>query len=377
MATDKNKEKANTKPVLSDIELAVRYSQALEALLAKSFGATGTGLFVLTKSVENRLPPATVNRLRQVAWLRNKVVHEEGFALPNRDAFMLSCRQCESELKDAHEKELARAAARQAARAKASEKALDGRRGRIIRRRALVLSLILTPFIYAIGLLVELNLVGLAYQAATTSSELLLAAIPPGVLTFVFIRFMRRALRPPRSHAPAAGATAASASGQVSSSSSRSAPPSTVGRDSKPRVLDDSCVLKMSSGVEPVEFNPGSGLPMVAGSGVDTGGYALGFGPRDETASDEIRPVVNPMTGLFMDPSGQFDSAGNPYGFNFTEDTSPACSSLTKPAGAASFDDGSLTGGAVFADDAFGSSFSSSSFDDSSSSSSFNDPFAS
>ena len=108
---------------LSDIELAVKYSRALEALLAKNFGATGTGLFALTKSVENRLPKATVARLRQVAWVRNKVVHEVDYAMPNRNAFMLSCQQCEAELKKAARPLTKEELAARAAKARAADQA--------------------------------------------------------------------------------------------------------------------------------------------------------------------------------------------------------------------------------------------------------------
>ena len=83
---------------MSDIELAVKYSRYLEFLLEKRLGATGTGLHEKVTSVEKRLGEPLVKRLRWIATLRNKVVHEEGFALPNAAEYQAVCKKCTEEL---------------------------------------------------------------------------------------------------------------------------------------------------------------------------------------------------------------------------------------------------------------------------------------
>ena len=85
-------------PTTSDIELVIRYSRAVESLLGKRLGACGTGLHEKITSVENRLGAPLVKRLRWIATMRNKVVHEEGFALPDVAAYEAMCKKCMEEV---------------------------------------------------------------------------------------------------------------------------------------------------------------------------------------------------------------------------------------------------------------------------------------
>ena len=85
-------------PGLSDIELVIRYSRALESMLGKHFGATGTGLHERVTSVEKRLSVPLVKRLRWIATMRNNVVHTDGFALPNAAEYEAACKKCLEEL---------------------------------------------------------------------------------------------------------------------------------------------------------------------------------------------------------------------------------------------------------------------------------------
>ena len=62
---------------LSQIETVIRASKQLEQLLAQHYGATGRGLHEKTSSVEDQIDSDTVRRLRKIATLRNKVVHED------------------------------------------------------------------------------------------------------------------------------------------------------------------------------------------------------------------------------------------------------------------------------------------------------------
>jgi hypothetical protein len=61
---------------MSDIDLAVTRSQRLEQLLERDFGATGRGLHEKVSSVADAIPQDLVRKLRLVATVRNKVVHE-------------------------------------------------------------------------------------------------------------------------------------------------------------------------------------------------------------------------------------------------------------------------------------------------------------
>ena len=76
----------------SDIELAVTTARRLESLLETRFGASGRGLHEKLASVEATLPPDALRDGRYVATMRNRVVHEDSFSLPDRDRF-LRCAQ--------------------------------------------------------------------------------------------------------------------------------------------------------------------------------------------------------------------------------------------------------------------------------------------
>ena len=84
---------------MSDVELAVTRVKALEALL-EQLGATGKGLHEKVTSVQDRLAPALVKKLRFVATVRNKIVHEADYQqIDDRDGFARACDEAETELK--------------------------------------------------------------------------------------------------------------------------------------------------------------------------------------------------------------------------------------------------------------------------------------
>jgi len=68
---------------MSQIEVAVKLSRTLESLLEQKYQATGKGLHEKVTSVEAQLPEALVKQLRYIATIRNSVVHEEGFEVPD------------------------------------------------------------------------------------------------------------------------------------------------------------------------------------------------------------------------------------------------------------------------------------------------------
>ena len=85
---------------LSDTELAITRAKALETLLEEALGAAGRGLHEKVTSVEGRLPPPLVKKLRFVATVRNKIVHEAGCQkLDDRDGFVRACDEAERELR--------------------------------------------------------------------------------------------------------------------------------------------------------------------------------------------------------------------------------------------------------------------------------------
>lgn len=63
------------------IKDVVASTKNLETLLGSRFGATGRGLYEKTASITPPLPDRLVKRIRYVATLRNKAMHQEGFEI--------------------------------------------------------------------------------------------------------------------------------------------------------------------------------------------------------------------------------------------------------------------------------------------------------
>jgi len=82
---------------MSDIDLAVTRSRKLEQLLERGLGATGRGLHEKTTSVEREIPAELVRKLRLVATVRNKVVHEAA-RIDDRPRFLAAADDAEREL---------------------------------------------------------------------------------------------------------------------------------------------------------------------------------------------------------------------------------------------------------------------------------------
>lgn len=85
---------------MSDIELAVTRTKALEALLEQALGATGKGLHEKVTSVQDRLPQPLVKKLRFIATVRNKIVHEANYQqIDDRAGFTRACDEAEAALR--------------------------------------------------------------------------------------------------------------------------------------------------------------------------------------------------------------------------------------------------------------------------------------
>jgi len=84
---------------MNDYELAIKRCKKLEALLAEGFAAEGKGLHQKVTSVEGRLPPPLVKRLRFIATIRNKLVHDEDYErIDDPAGFRDACDAAEREL---------------------------------------------------------------------------------------------------------------------------------------------------------------------------------------------------------------------------------------------------------------------------------------
>ena len=83
---------------MSDIDLAITRSQRLERMLERDFGATGKGLHQKVSSIADSRPDDLVRKLRLVATVRNKVVHESG-RIEDRSRFLEAADTAERELK--------------------------------------------------------------------------------------------------------------------------------------------------------------------------------------------------------------------------------------------------------------------------------------
>lgn len=83
---------------MSDIEQVVKRTRRIERLLREQYHADGRGLHQLITSCEERLPHDVIKKLRYIATIRNKVVHEDDYQLEDRRAFLSVCDDCEKEL---------------------------------------------------------------------------------------------------------------------------------------------------------------------------------------------------------------------------------------------------------------------------------------
>ncbi len=83
---------------MADLDRIIRKTKRLESLLKKHYRAKGKGLHQLISDVESRLPNEYVSKLRFIATIRNKAVHEDDFIFENKKDFYNACRECEREL---------------------------------------------------------------------------------------------------------------------------------------------------------------------------------------------------------------------------------------------------------------------------------------
>jgi hypothetical protein len=82
-----------------DYKLVLGRCKHFEQLLEERFGAQGRGLHERVTSVQNRLPERVVKRLRFIATIRNKLVHEgSSDSVDDRGAFIAACDSADRDL---------------------------------------------------------------------------------------------------------------------------------------------------------------------------------------------------------------------------------------------------------------------------------------
>lgn len=83
----------------NDYELVIKTSKEIEYILEAEFKATGKGLHEKVTSVSSQLTPKLCKRLRFLATIRNRLIHERGFdAIPDRDGFIAAFEESKAEI---------------------------------------------------------------------------------------------------------------------------------------------------------------------------------------------------------------------------------------------------------------------------------------
>lgn len=91
----------NVAATRNDYELVIRASKDLEYILEAYLGARGKGLHEKCTSVQHLVPKDLQKKIRYLATIRNKLVHERGFNhIPDRGRFIQSYLTAEQQLKD-------------------------------------------------------------------------------------------------------------------------------------------------------------------------------------------------------------------------------------------------------------------------------------
>ncbi|WP_052380162.1 MULTISPECIES: hypothetical protein [unclassified Pseudoalteromonas] len=75
----------------SQYEAVIKNTKKIETLLQLKLSAQGRGLHQKVSNVETLLPPSMVRDVRKIATLRNKLIHEDAFSIPNLSGFVQDC----------------------------------------------------------------------------------------------------------------------------------------------------------------------------------------------------------------------------------------------------------------------------------------------
>lgn len=87
---------------MTDLNKVIAGTKAIEKILTEKFGGTGRGMTEKLNSARYPVPEALQKRVKHLAWLRNRSVHEEGFTIPDVDDYAAKCAAVCEELNRAH-----------------------------------------------------------------------------------------------------------------------------------------------------------------------------------------------------------------------------------------------------------------------------------
>lgn len=77
-------------------------TKRIEAILEEKFAATGRGLYEKMDSANMKLPEPLQKRIRYVATLRNKAMHQDGFEIDNIAEYLKTCQSIAAQLEQLH-----------------------------------------------------------------------------------------------------------------------------------------------------------------------------------------------------------------------------------------------------------------------------------
>ena len=77
-------------------------TKRIEAILEEKFGSTGRGLYEKIDTANMKLPEPLQKRIRYVATLRNKAMHQEGFEIDNIPEYVKTCQVIAEQLEHLH-----------------------------------------------------------------------------------------------------------------------------------------------------------------------------------------------------------------------------------------------------------------------------------
>jgi len=80
-------------------EIVVKNTKKIEAIL-NNMNAEGSGLYEKSLSIQNKLDKKTLNSIRFVSTVRNKLLHEDGFEFSSKllEDFLIQCQSIENTL---------------------------------------------------------------------------------------------------------------------------------------------------------------------------------------------------------------------------------------------------------------------------------------
>lgn len=83
---------------MTDYKTLLQSFKKIENVLEQRFGAAGRGMHEKVLSVEHLLPQELVRRVRRIAYLRNKALHEDGFEIHDEASLLRRCNAIIDEL---------------------------------------------------------------------------------------------------------------------------------------------------------------------------------------------------------------------------------------------------------------------------------------